>query len=817
MGAQHADRGTSTAGTLGTTDTDCITITGAREHNLKDVDVEIPKGRITVFTGVSGSGKSSLVFDTVAVESQRQLNETYTWYVRNQLPKHERPKADTIERLAPAIVVDQRPVGGGARSTVGTMTDIHAVLRVLFSRCGTPSAGEATAYSFNDPAGMCPECAGLGRTTRIDLDRFLDTGRSLNEGAIRFPPLAVGTAGWQIYATSGLFDPDEPLERYGPEKWDLLLYGKGFKVKRGERGYNNTYEGLVEHFDRRYVKRGLAALPEKTREMVRAFAKDGTCPRCRGGRLTEAALKSQVAGRNIAEMAALEVTELSAVLRGIDPADEPVGAAIAARAVTALDRLTDIGLGYLSLDRPTDTLSGGEGQRLKTVRHLGSSLTGMTYIFDEPSTGLHPSDVRRLNDLLVRLRDKGNTVLVVEHDRDVIAIADHVVDMGPGAGAQGGEVVYAGTVRGLAAADTPTGRGLRRVTDVKKEPRRPGGLLTVRDVTLHNLKGVDFSVPTGVLTVVTGVAGSGKSTLVSGAFVGAHPEAIVVDQSAIGVSARSTPATYLGVMDAIRTLFARANGVPAGLFSFNSAGACEACRGRGEIHTDLAYLDPVTTTCETCRGRRFKDDVLGLTLGRRSIADVLEMTGAEAQEFFAGGDGGGGGTAGVGESGETGETDESGAGSADRQTAGGDETAGIVRKLAALIDVGLGYLTLGQSVSSLSGGERQRLKLATRLHRTGSLYVLDEPTTGLHMADVDGLLDLLDRLVDGGNTVLVIEHDLDVVKRADWVVDLGPGGGRRGGEIVFAGTPRDLVSARGSVTAACLRASLDGGLLDGAL
>ncbi|MFH8747451.1 ATP-binding cassette domain-containing protein [Streptomyces rimosus] len=801
MGAEHADRSTSDTGTTGTADstdttdttgTDCITITGAREHNLKDVDIRIPKGRITVFTGVSGSGKSSVVFDTVAVESQRQLNETYTWYVRNQLPKHERPKADTIERLTPAIVVDQRPVGGGARSTVGTMTDIHAVLRVLFSRCGTPSAGEATAYSFNDPAGMCPECAGLGRTTRIDLDRFLDTGRSLNEGAIRFPPLAVGSAGWQIYATSGLFDPDKPLDRYGPEEWDLLLYGKGFKVKRGERAYNNTYEGLVEHFDRRYVKRGLAALPEKTREMVRAFVKDGTCPRCRGGRLTEAALKSQVAGLTIAEMAALEVTELSAVLRGIDPADDPVGAVIAARAVTALDRLTDIGLGYLSLDRPTDTLSGGEGQRLKTVRHLGSSLTGMTYIFDEPSTGLHPGDVRRLNDLLVRLRDKGNTVLVVEHDRDVIAIADHVVDMGPGAGTRGGEVVFAGTVRGLAAADTPTGRGLRRVTGVKEAPRKPGGWLTVRDVTLHNLKGVDFSVPTGVLTVVTGVAGSGKSTLVSGAFVGAHPEAVVVDQSAIGVSARSTPATYLGVMDAVRTLFARANGVRAGLFSFNSAGACEACRGRGEIHTDLAYLDPVTTTCEACRGRRFKDEVLGLTLDDRSIADVLEMTGVEAREFFSGAGGAG-------------------------SVAGADEVLTVIRKLGALVEVGLGYLTLGQSVSSLSGGERQRLKLATRLHRTGSLYVLDEPTTGLHMADVDGLLDLLDRLVDGGNTVLVIEHDLDVVKRADWVVDLGPGGGRRGGEIVFAGTPRELVAARGSATAACLRASLRGALLDGAL
>ncbi|MFH8343702.1 ATP-binding cassette domain-containing protein [Streptomyces sp. NPDC018045] len=782
MEAQDID---SAAGTERRTRTDHIagaghvTITGAREHNLKDVDLEIPKGRITVFTGVSGSGKSSVVFDTVAVESQRQLYETFTWYVRNQLPKHERPKADTIERLSPAIVVDQRPLGGGARSTVGTLTDIYAILRVLYSRCGTPSAGEATAYSFNDPAGMCPECAGLGRTTGIDLDRFLDTGRSLNDGAIRFPPLAVGTAGWQIYATSGLFDPDKPLDRYTPREWELLLYGKGFTVKRGERAYNNTYEGLVENFDRRYVKRDLTVLSEKTGAMVRGFVREGTCPQCQGARLTAAALKSRVAGRSIAEMAALEATELSEVLRGIDPAGEPVGAAIAARAVTALDRLAGIGLGYLSLDRPAATLSGGEGQRLKMVRHLGSSLTGMTYIFDEPSTGLHPGDVRRLNDLLVRLRDKGNTVLVVEHDRDVIAVADHVVDMGPGAGRDGGKVVFAGTVRGLAAADTPTGRGLRRVTGVKEDVRTPGGWLTVRDVTLHNLKGVDFRVPTGVLTVVTGVAGSGKSTLVSEAFVGAHPEAVVVDQSAIGVSARSTPATYLGVMDAVRALFARENGVPAGLFSFNAAGACQECRGRGVIHTDLAYLDPVTSTCEACRGRRFKDEVLGLPLWGRSVAEVLEMTGAEAKAFFDGGT---------------------------------EDAAGIVRKLAALVEVGLGYLTLGQSVSTLSGGERQRLKLATRLHRTGSVYVLDEPTTGLHTADVEGLLALLDRLVDGGSTVLVIEHDLDVVKRADWVVDLGPGGGRRGGRIVFAGTPHDLVSAGGSATADCLRASLDGAL-----
>ena len=752
---------------------DGIRITGAREHNLRDLTLEIPKGRITVFTGVSGSGKSSIVFDTVAVESQRQLNETFTWFVRNRLPKYERPKADSIDRLSPAIVVDQRPIGGSARSTVGTMTDIYSILRVLYSRVGEPSAGEATVYSFNDPAGMCRKCDGLGRTYRLDLDRLLDTSKSLNGGAVLFPPMGVGSVTWQYYTDSGLFDPDLPLKDYPAGKWELLLYGKGFTVKRrnADASYNMTYWGLAENFERLYLKRDLTGLSEKTREAVQRFVTGGACPECGGARLNEAARATRVAGLGIHEMAALEVGELIAVLSGIA---DPVGTPIAARAVSALRRIDDIGLGYLSLDRETPSLSGGEGQRLKTVRHLGSSLTGMTYIFDEPSIGLHPRDVHRLNDLLRGLRDKGNTVLVVEHDRDVIATADHVVDMGPGAGTHGGRIVFEGTVDALVGADTPTGRGLRRPPVVKDEVREARGWLDVPPSRLHNLKGAGTKIPAGVLTVVTGVAGSGKSSLVSGVFTAEHPGAIVVDQSSIGISARSTPATYIGAMDTIRTVFAREHGVKPGMFSFNAKGACPECRGRGEIYTDLAFMDPVRTTCEACGGRRFKDEVLAMTVRGRSIADVLDMTAEEAAEWAAGLPG----------------------------------ATSMGRRLGALVDVGLSYLSLGQAVSTLSGGERQRLKLATRLHEDGAVYVLDEPTTGLHMSDVDGLVALLDRLVDGGNTVLVIEHNLDVIAHADWIVDLGPEGGRRGGEIVFTGTPRELLEAEGSVTGECLRGAL---------
>ncbi|MFI8993556.1 excinuclease ABC subunit UvrA [Streptomyces sp. NPDC053542] len=746
--------------------TDSIRITGAREHNLKDVTLEIPRGRLTVFTGVSGSGKSSLVFGTIAVESQRQLGETFDWYVRNRLPKHERPKADTIERLSPAIVVDQRPVGGNARSTVGTMTDIHPMLRVLYSRCGTPSAGEASAYSFNDPAGMCPECDGLGKVVRLDLERALDHTKSLNEGAIRLPMVGVGSAWWQLFAETGLFDPDKPLAEYTEAERELLLYDDtGRKVRRARARNDNSYEGLVVGFHRQYVNRDVSGLSERLRDAVRRFVREDVCPECGGARLAAAARKTQLAGLTLAEMTALEADELITVLKGID---DPVGGPVAARAVASLERVVGIGLGYLSLDRETATLSGGEGQRLKTVRHLGSSLTGMTYVFDEPSIGLHPRDVARLNALLLRLRDHGNTVLVVEHDPDVIAVADHVVDMGPGAGTHGGRVVYEGTVEGLKRADTPTGRALRRPARFKDAVRKPAGLLPLEGVTLHNLKNVSVSVPTGVLTAVTGVAGSGKSTLATEALPARYPEAVVVGQGAIGASSRSTPATYLGLMDPLRRLFARTHGVAPGLFSFNSAGACGTCGGRGEIRTDLAFMDPVTRTCETCRGRRFHEDVLAMTVRGRSVADVLDLTAEEARDFLAG------------------------------------EPA-MRAPLAAMNDVGLGYLPLGRAVSSLSGGERQRLKLATHLDGTGGVYVLDEPTTGLHMADVDGLLALLDRLVDAGNTVLVIEHNMDVVRHADWVLDLGPEGGRHGGEVLFSGVPRGLLDRPDSPTGQRLR------------
>ncbi|WP_327660400.1 MULTISPECIES: excinuclease ABC subunit UvrA [unclassified Streptomyces] len=753
---------------------DHIRIVGARENNLQHVTLDIPKNQLTVFTGVSGSGKSSVVFDTIAVESQRQLNETYTWFVRNRLPKYEKPHADALEELTPAIVVDQKPIGGHSRSTVGTMTDVYSVIRVLFSRHGTPSAGPATAYSFNDPSGMCPECDGLGRTVRPDYERILDPSKSLAGGAVLFPPFAVGTWQGQTYTNTTDLDTSKPVREFTAAEREFLMRGHGRTVNVANTGGRRDidFEGLADRFERLYLNRDLSTLSQRTRDLVGRYLTEGTCPVCDGARLNAAALATRVAGLSIAACTRMEVGELIPVLRRIKGA---VAGPIAGAAVTALERIEAIGLGYLSLDRETSTLSGGEGQRLKTVRHLGSSLTGMTYIFDEPSVGLHPRDVGRLNDLLLRLRDKGNTVLVVEHDPDVIAVADHVVDMGPAGGADGGRVVFEGTPGALRRADTLTGRCLRRTGGVKEDPRAATGHVRVEGARVHNLKDVTVRVPTGVLTAVTGVAGSGKSSLVSGAFRAAHPEAVVVDQSSIGISGRSTPATYLGIMDTVRKVFARETGTKPGLFSFNSGGACEHCEGRGVIHSDLAFMDPVTTVCEACGGRRFKDEVLGLTVRGRSVADVLDMTAAQALDYFA-------------------DLDEKGA----------------RRRLRALHDVGLTYLTLGQPLSTLSGGERQRIKLATQLHRTAATYVLDEPTTGLHMADVDGLVALLDRLVDTGNTVVVVEHNLDVIRRADWIIDLGPEGGRHGGELLFEGTPAQLLDAEGSFTAEHLRRAVAG-------
>ncbi|MFD9443912.1 ATP-binding cassette domain-containing protein [Streptomyces sp. NPDC060006] len=747
-----------------------IRIVGAREHNLKDVSLEIPTNALTVFTGVSGSGKSSLVFDTVAVEAQRQLNATYSWFVRNKLPKYERPHADVIENLSAPVVVDQKPAGGNSRSTVGTMTDIYSVIRALFARHGTPSSGLVSLYSFNDPKGMCPECEGLGNVQRIDPDKVVDRTKSLTEGAILVPWYRVGSSEWQLYGTSGRLEPAKVLADYTPQEWHTLLHGSGgpkVRLATKNSSFDVNYEGLVDRVTRLYLKRDVSTMSERNREIISAFITEQECPACAGARLCPTALATRIEGLSIADWCRMEIWDLIGVLARIT---DPSAAPIADAARTALERVAEIGLGYLSLDRAATTLSGGEGQRLKLVRHLGSSLTGMTYIFDEPSIGLHPRDVGRLGDLLRALRDQGNTVLVVEHDPDVIAMADRIVDLGPRAGVHGGEIVFQGTYQELRAADTLTGRGLRAAPQLRAQVRAPQGKLAIEGASLHNLDNVSVNVPTGVLTVVTGVAGSGKSSLISEAFMSAYPESVYVDQSPIAASSRSTPATYLGVMDPLRKLFAKANNVAPGLFSANSAGACEDCRGRGVIITEIAYMDPITAHCETCDGRRFKDEVLALKVRGSSIADVLELPAEDAVAFF--------------------------------------EEKTLREKTRALVEVGLGYLTIGQPLNTLSGGERQRIKLAVQLNRAGSVYVLDEPTTGLHMSDVAMLVRLLDTLVDQGNTVVVVEHNLDVIKEADWIIDMGPEGGKGGGQIVFSGTPRDLLSATGSLTGLHLRRHL---------
>ncbi|MET0398381.1 MAG: excinuclease ABC subunit UvrA [Longimicrobiaceae bacterium] len=741
-----------------------IEIRGARENNLREVSLRIPKRRITIFTGVSGSGKSSVVFDTIATEAQRQLYENFSLFIRSFLPRYPQPDADAIENLSMAVVVDQKRLGGGSHSTVGTITDIYTLLRLLYSRLGRPHVGYSNAFSFNDPQGMCPECSGMGRKLGVVSDDFLDLSRSLNEGAVQVPFFAA----WELsaYAASGFFDNDKKLADFTAEEMELLLRGRDrkFKMQFGGGTMNVTYSGIIEKVERAYVRRDLKTLSERTQKAVAPYIRPQPCPLCRGARLSQAALASTIGGRNIAEMSAMEVGELLPRVREID---DPVAAPVVAALAERLGHVVDIGLEYLSLDRETDTLSGGESQRIKMVKHLGSSLVDVTYIFDEPSVGLHPRDVHRLNELLRKLRDKGNTVIVVEHDPDVIRAADHVVDMGPHAGSAGGQVVFEGSYDELLHADTLTGRYLTRSLPIKADARTPAGWLPVRNARANNLQDVSVDFPTGVLTVVTGVAGSGKSSLVNEVFLRRHPEAVVIDQSAVGANSRSNPATYTGVMDDVRRAFAAASGVDAGLFSFNSTGACESCKGSGVIYTDLAFLDGVRMPCEVCGGRRFKDAVLAYTLGGRSISDVLAMTVAQALEFFS--------------------------------------QRGIARKLRAMSDVGLDYLTLGQPLSTLSGGECQRIKLASELHKAGSIYVLDEPTTGLHMSDIGHLLAILDRLVDAGNTVIVIEHNLDVIRNADWIIDLGPEGGSRGGRVVFTGTPTDLLGATHSLTSRYLR------------
>ncbi len=739
------------------TDRQFIEVRGARENNLKDISLNIPKQKVTVFTGVSGSGKSSLVFDTIAAEAQRQLNETFTAFVQGFLPHYGQPDVDRIEHLNAPIIIDQKRVGGGARSTVGTYTDIAALLRLLFSRAGQPYVGPSFAFSFNTPQGMCPECEGIGRTVQLDLEKFLDRGKSLNGGAILHPEFKVGKLLWKTYTLSGLFDNDKPIKEYSDEDLHALLDGAD-TVDLG-LGYLR-YEGLVERFNRMYIKKDAATMPDRNRAVFEQFTTSRSCPLCHGARLNQAALNCKIDGRNIAELSDLDAMDLIKFLEGFT---DPVAVKLAARLIERVQHLVDIGLGYLSLNRETSTLSGGESQRVKMIRHLGNSLTEMLYILDEPTVGLHARDVDRLNALLKKLRDKGNTVLVVEHDPAVMAIADHVVDIGPKAGTHGGEVVFEGSYDALKNADTLTGRFLAQHLPLKQTVRQPTGWMPIKNAALHNLKNVTVDIPTGVLTVVTGVAGSGKSTLINDVFLAQHPDAIVIDQSRVAANSRSAPVTYTGIMDDIRQAFAKANKVSASLFSFNAAGSCPTCNGLGVVYTDLAFMEGIVSTCDICEGKRFKPEVLAYHLRGKTISDVLDMTVEEALTFF---------------------------------------TEKKVRAvLQAMNDVGLGYLRLGQPLSTVSGGEGQRLKLATELHKRGSVYVMDEPTTGLHLSDIGLLLGIIDRLADAGNTVVLIEHHLDVIRQADWIIDLGPEGGAAGGAVLFEGPPQELKNCERSITA----------------
>ncbi|WP_400164586.1 ATP-binding cassette domain-containing protein [Brevibacillus sp. TJ4] len=745
-----------------------IVISAARENNLKNVSLRIPKRKITIFTGVSGSGKSSIVFDTIAAESQRLLNENFSMFVRTFLPRVPQPDADAIENLSMAVIVDQKRLGGGSHSTMGTITDIAPILRLLFSRVGQPHVGEAHLFSFNDPHGMCPECNGLGRKLGVDMSKAVDMSKSLNEGAIMLPDYSVNGWDWNMVVQSGDFDPDKKLSDYSNEELEQLLYAKARKVKMDFAGKatNITVEGVIEKFTNKYIKQDVKAKSERTQRAVAPYITEGPCPSCGGARLNQAALNCRINGFNIAEMSSMEVGQLIDVILQID---DPIAAPIVKSLTERLQHLVDIGLDYLTLDRETDTLSGGESQRVKMVKHLSGSLVDVTYIFDEPSVGLHPRDVHRLNGLLKKLRDKGNTVIVVEHDPDVIKVADHIVDVGPHAGSRGGTIVYEGSFQGLLEADTLTGTHMKRPLKLKHDCRQPSGKLSIKDATVHNLRNVSVDIPTGVLTVVTGVAGSGKSTLINEVFLRHHPDAIVIDQSAVGVSTRSNPATYTGIMDDVRKAFASANKVNQGLFSFNSKGACENCQGLGVVYVDLSYFDSVKLPCEVCGGRRFKEEVLTYKLNGKSIAEVLEMTVEQALDFF--------------------------------------EQKEIAKKLQAMSDVGLNYLTLGQPLSTLSGGECQRIKLASELHKKGSIYVMDEPTTGLHMSDIGHLLAIMNRLVDAGNTLIVIEHNLDVISQADWIIDMGPDGGSKGGQVVFEGTPSQIIHAEQSITGRYLLSS----------
>lgn len=738
-----------------------IEVRGARENNLADVSLDLPKRRLTVFTGVSGSGKSSLVFGTIAAEAQRLINETYTAFVQSFMPSLGRPDVDALRNLSAAIIVDQERMGANSRSTVGTATDAYTMLRIVFSRLGTPHIGTSSAFSFNSAEGMCPECEGLGQVSTIDVDQLVDRELSLDEGAVTVPNFAVGSWYWQVMAGSGFFPPDKKLKDYTEREWEDFLHKPATKVKAAT--LNTTYEGLVTKVQRLFLSRDRDALQPHIRAFVDRAVAFADCPVCEGTRLSAAALSSTIDGVTIAQCSAMQISDLAVFLRTVE---DPSVAPLLANLRHLLDSLVEIGLGYLSLDRPAGTLSGGEAQRVKMVRHLGSSLSDVTYVFDEPTVGLHPHDIRRMNDLLLRLRDKGNTVLVVEHKPEVITIADHVVDLGPGAGTDGGRICYAGDVPGLRASGTLTGRYLEHRARLRETVRTPRGTLAIQGADRHNLRDVSVEIPLGVLTVVTGVAGSGKSSLIHG-YVAGREGVAVADQSPIRGSRRSNPATYTGLLGPIRTAFAKANGVKAALFSANSEGACPHCNGIGLVYTDLAMMAGVASVCEECEGKRFTPKVLTYKLRGKDISEVLAMSVAQAQDFFP--------------------------------------TGQAQALLGRLAGVGLGYLRLGQPLNTLSGGERQRLKLAIHMNEKATTYVLDEPTTGLHMADVDQLLALLDRLVDEGNSVIVIEHHQAVMAHADWIVDLGPGAGHDGGQVVFTGTPAELVADGRTLTARHLR------------
>jgi excinuclease UvrABC ATPase subunit len=739
---------------------DYIEIVGARANNLKNISLKIPKKKITIFTGVSGSGKSSIVFETIAQEAGRQLNETFSKFVQTFLPKYGHPDVDEIKNLSLAIIVDQKRIGGNSRSTLGTITDINPLIRLLFSRIGQPHVGPSSFFSFNDPNGMCKTCEGIGRIVTLDMEKALDKEKSLNEGAILLPGYKPGSWQWKGYAATGFFDCDKKIKDYTEEEYEKLVYCKPVKLNSTVmEGINTTYAGLAERFIMQYIKTDYEK-SEASQKKISPFTTEMQCPDCGGKRYNETILSAKIMGYSISDFTALQVDELLNLIQQIkDDGVRPIIVNLSER----LKDLIDIGLDYVSLDRETSTLSGGESQRVKMVKHLTSSLTDAMYIFDEPSIGLHPRDVHRLNELLVKLRDKGNTVIVVEHDPDVIKAADYIIDVGPKAGTKGGKIMFEGSFQDLLTSGTLTGEYLGQHLPIKNPPRKSAKFLETKKSSLHNLKNVSLRIPKGIFTVVTGVAGSGKSTLVNGVFAKEYKEAVSIDQSAVSANLRSNPATFTGIMDQIRKLFADENKVSAGLFSYNSEGACEACKGRGFIETDLSFMDSVETVCEVCGGKRFKLEVLQYKYNGKSIVDVLDMTIAEAVEFFP--------------------------------------QKEILNKLKYIVEVGLHYMTLGQPLDTLSGGECQRLKLAKELSQKGNIYILDEPTTGLHMSDITGILNIIDRLVEKGNTVIVIEHNLDVIRRADWIIDVGPEGGSKGGRILFEGTPADLKDCKESITA----------------